>query len=147
MSLTLRVENFDVLDNAGPISIVLDQRGCEVGRGRAMDWVLPAPSRRVSGQHFSVAFQDGTYLLTDASMNGTYMQGSPHRMQGPHTISHGDRFVVGHYVIVAELTYARPHDQSTTSSVNCDGLCLAKRQRCRALGWSSWVAIQQVRQT
>lgn len=108
MSLTLRVENFDVLENAGPTSIFLDQRGCEVGRGRAMDWVLPDPSRRVSGQHFSIAFREGAYWLTDGSMNGTYVQGSAHRLQGAHQIQHGDRFVVGHYVIVAEFAGAAP---------------------------------------
>lgn len=108
MTLTLRVENFDVLENAGPTSIVLDQRGCEAGRGRAMDWVLPDPSRRVSGQHFSVAFRDGAYWLADGSMNGTYVQGSAHRLQGAHRIQHGERFVVGHYVIVAEFAGAAP---------------------------------------
>jgi len=103
MTLTLRVENFDVLDNAGPISIQLSQRGCEAGRGVAMDWVLPDPARRISGQHFSVAFKDGTYWLTDTSMNGTFLQGAPHRLQGAHKIANGDRFVVGHYVIVAQM--------------------------------------------
>ena len=108
LTLTLRVENFDVLDNAGPVSIVLDQRGCDVGRGAAMDWVLPDSAKRISGQHFSVGFHDGGYWLTDASMNGTYLQGSPHRLQGAHQIAHSDRFVVGHYVIVAEIAGGAP---------------------------------------
>ncbi len=108
MTLTLRVENFDVLENAGPTRILLDQRGCEAGRGRAMDWVLPDPSRRISGQHFSVAFRDGAYWLTDGSMNGTFLQGSTHRLQGAHQIKHGERFVVGHYVILAEFAGAAP---------------------------------------
>jgi len=102
MTLTLRIENFDVLDNAGAVQMVLNQRGCEAGRGAAMDWVLPDPARRISGHHFSVDFRDGAYWLTDVSMNGTYLQGSPHRLQGPHRIQTGDRFIVGHYVIVTE---------------------------------------------
>ncbi len=102
MTLTLRIENFDVLEHGGPLSITLNQSGCEVGRGRGMGWVLPDPARHISSHHFSVVYQDGAYWLTDVSTNGTYLQGSPYRLQGPHRIAPGDRFTVGHYVILAE---------------------------------------------
>ncbi len=101
MTLTLRIENFDVLDNGGPVSITLDRSGCDVGRGRGMHWVLPDPGRHISSHHFSVAWRDGAYWLTDTSTNGTFLEGSPYRLQGPHRIGPGDRFTVGHYVIMA----------------------------------------------
>ncbi|MCU0826905.1 MAG: type VI secretion system-associated FHA domain protein TagH [Tabrizicola sp.] len=102
MTLTLRIENFDVLEHGGPVSITLNQSGCDVGRSKAMSWVLPDPGRHISSHHFSVAFRDGGYWLTDVSTNGTFLQGSPYRLQGPHRLAIGDRLVVGHYVIVVE---------------------------------------------
>lgn len=106
MMLTLRIENFDVLDHGGPTSITLNQNGCDAGRGKSMDWILPDPARHISSHHFSVAWRDGAYWLTDMSTNGTFLQGSPHRLQGAHKIVGGERFSIGHYVVVAELAGA-----------------------------------------
>ncbi|MCU0911950.1 MAG: type VI secretion system-associated FHA domain protein TagH [Rhodobacteraceae bacterium] len=103
MTLTLRIENFDVLENGGPASITLHQKGCTVGRGAAMDWVLPDPARHISSHHFDISFRDGAYYLTDVSTNGTFLQGQRYRLDGPHRIGPGDRFTVGHYVVVAAL--------------------------------------------
>lgn len=114
MTLTLRIENFDVLENGGPTSITLNQKGCEVGRSKSMDWVLPDPKRHLSGHHFSVEFNNNAYWLKDTSTNGTFKQGSSHRLQGPHQIAAGDRFLVGHYVIVAQLASAAPVMQPST---------------------------------
>ena len=64
-----------------------------------MDWVLPDTSRHVSGHHFDVRYHDGAYWLTDASTNGTFMQGQHHRIQGPLQLRGGERLIVGHYII------------------------------------------------
>lgn len=106
MTLTLRIENFDVLENGGPASITLHQKGCTVGRSGAMDWVLPDPARHISSHHFDIAFKDGAYYLTDVSTNGTFLHGQRYRLDGPHKIKAGDRFTVGHYVVVADLAGA-----------------------------------------
>lgn len=109
MTLTLRIENFDVLEHGGPLSITLNQSGCDVGRGKGMGWVLPDPGRHISSHHFSVAYRDGSYWLTDVSTNGTFLQGSPYRLQGPHRLTPGDRLTVGHYVILVEGFAQQPH--------------------------------------
>lgn len=114
MTLTLRIENFDVLDHGGPTSIVLDRKGADIGRGKGMDWVLPDPGRHISSRHFTVAFRGGAYFLSDTSTNGTFVQGSSHRIQGEHQIKTGDRFTVGHYVIAADVRTAAPVQQPTT---------------------------------
>lgn len=106
MTLTLRIENFDQLDDGGPLWVSIDQRGASVGRSRGMDWILPDPSRMISGHHFDVTFQNGAYWLTDVSMNGTYLHGQQYRLEGAHRIRPGDRFAVGHYVIMADLAGA-----------------------------------------
>ncbi|WP_411840254.1 type VI secretion system-associated FHA domain protein TagH [Paracoccus sp. ME4] len=101
MSLTLRIENFHVLDDGGPVSIQVPETGLQAGRRSGMDWVLPDASRFISGHHFSVAFDGTTWWLRDVSMNGTFLQDHRHRLDGAHRLSHGDRFQVGHYLIVA----------------------------------------------
>lgn len=101
MSLTLRIENFHVLDDGGPVSVLVPETGLHVGRRSGMDWVLPDASRFISGHHFSVDFDGATWWLRDVSMNGTFLQDHRHRLDGAHALSHGDRFQVGHYLIVA----------------------------------------------
>lgn len=101
MTLTLQIENFHVLDDGGPVSIPVPEAGIQVGRRSGMDWVLPDASRYISGHHFDVSFEKGKWWLQDRSTNGTFLQGHRHRLDGPHPLTHGDRFQVGQYVIVA----------------------------------------------
>ncbi|WP_199259854.1 type VI secretion system-associated FHA domain protein TagH [Paracoccus binzhouensis] len=101
MTLTLQIENFHVLDDGGPVSIAVPETGIQVGRGAGMDWVLPDASRYISGHHFDVTCEGGRWLLRDRSTNGTFLQGQRHRLDGPHVLSHGDRFQVGQYIVVA----------------------------------------------
>ncbi|MFO1164293.1 MAG: type VI secretion system-associated FHA domain protein TagH [Paracoccus sp. (in: a-proteobacteria)] len=101
MTLTLQIENFHVLDDGGPVSILVPETGIQVGRRSGMDWVLPDASRYISGHHFDVSFDGGKWSLLDRSTNGTFLQGHRHRLDGPHPLAHGDRFQVGQYVIVA----------------------------------------------
>ncbi len=103
MTLTLRIENYDLLEDGGPAQISVEGRGFQAGRGSAMDWVLPDPARHISTHHFDVAFVQGAYWLTDVSTNGTFLQGHQYRLEGPHRLTEGDRFQVGHYIIVTHL--------------------------------------------
>lgn len=107
MTLTLRIDNFDTLDNGAPISIDFNGKGGCIGRARSMDWVLPDPGRHISSHHFDVTFTGGTYYLQDVSTNGTFLHAQKHRLDGKHPIQQGDRFMVGHYIIVAEMPVAR----------------------------------------
>ncbi|WP_339109784.1 type VI secretion system-associated FHA domain protein TagH [Thioclava sp. GXIMD4216] len=102
MTLILTLENVDHLDTGGPVSLPLDGRELHVGRRNAMDWVLPDPSRLISGHHFTLRMENGQYWLIDMSTNGTYLQGQSHRLQAPHPLRAGERFLVGRYVIVVQ---------------------------------------------
>ena len=106
MTLILRIENFDQLENGGPTWLQLDGNGASVGRRASMDWTLPDPSKMISGHHFDITYQNGTYLLTDVSMNGTFLDGQRHRLEGPMTLRGGERFIVGHYIIGVDLPAA-----------------------------------------
>lgn len=103
MILTLKIENYDMLENGGPVQITLDRRGASVGRRAAMDWVLPDSSRHISGHHFDIGLVDGAFWLTDVSTNGTFLQGQARRIARPHLLEHGERLVVGHYIIHVEI--------------------------------------------
>ncbi|WP_405402622.1 type VI secretion system-associated FHA domain protein TagH [Paracoccus sp. Ld10] len=101
MTLTLQIENFHMLDDGGPVSVLVPQGGLQVGRRSGMGWVLPDASRYISGHHFDVSHDGVTWWLRDVSTNGTFLQGHRHRLDRPHALSHGDRFQVGQYLIVA----------------------------------------------
>lgn len=103
MKLTLKIENYDFLDDGGPLEISVEGRGILVGRDGAMDWTLPDPARHISSQHFEITFQNGVYWLNDTSTNGTYLQGHSHRVESPYQLAHMDRLQVGHYVVVVVL--------------------------------------------
>ena len=101
--LTLRIENVATLENGGPVSLCLEGRGAQVGRKAGMDWVLPDATRHISGHHFDIAFEYGTYVLHDLSSNGTFLQGERYRLSEPRVLQQGDRLNVGHYVIAVDL--------------------------------------------
>lgn len=109
MTLTLQIENFSVLDDGGPVSVTVPESGLQAGRNAGIGWVLPDASRHISGHHFDVYLQGGQWWLHDRSTNGTFLQGHRHRLDGAHMLSHGDRFQVGQYIIVAMLD--APMDQ------------------------------------
>jgi type VI secretion system protein ImpI len=112
MTLTLQIENFHVLDDGGPVSILVPETGIQVGRRSGMSWVLPDASRYISGHHFDVSHEGGKWWLHDRSTNGTFLQGHRHRLDGPHALTHGDRFQVGQYVIVA--MFDLPNERAMT---------------------------------
>ena len=65
MTLTLRIENFDTLEDGGPTWVTLEQQGASIGRRSAMDWVLPDPAKHISGHHFDIAFRDGALYVAE----------------------------------------------------------------------------------
>ena len=107
-TLTLRIENHATLDNGGPVSLTLTDKGAQIGRKAGNDWVLPDASRHISGHHFDISFKGGQFFLTDVSSNGTFLHGERYRIDGTHQIADGDRFTVGHYILCAQITVDTP---------------------------------------
>ncbi|HKG76767.1 MAG TPA: type VI secretion system-associated FHA domain protein TagH, partial [Beijerinckiaceae bacterium] len=104
MPLTLKIENVARLPDGGPLSVKISgKRGLDIGRDQHLDWTLPDPTRAISGKHCEVRYRDGGYWLHDVSTNGTFLNGSDRRMQGPHRLRHADRIEIGHYIIGVEL--------------------------------------------
>lgn len=104
MTLTLKVRNFDRLDNGVPIEFVLHRRSAVIGRATTSDWCLPDPRNHISSKHCEIVFAGGFYTLTDLSLNGTFLNGAGERMGDPRRIEDGDVLVIGPYEVVARLS-------------------------------------------
>jgi type VI secretion system protein ImpI len=104
MALTLRIENETSLPDGGPLSVsIRGKRGIDIGRDQYLDWTLPDPTRVISGKHCEIRWHDGAYWLHDISTNGTFLYGADSRLKAPHQLRDGDRFSIGHYIVVAAL--------------------------------------------
>jgi type VI secretion system protein ImpI len=104
MGLSLRIENETQLADGGPLSVnVAGKRNIDIGRDTHLDWTLPDPTRFISSKHAEIRYKDGGYWLHDVSTNGTFLNGGDHRMQAPHRLRNGDRFIIGHYIIAVAL--------------------------------------------
>src|SRR6266849_2187663 len=104
MALTLKIENETSLPDGGPLSVSIQgKRGIDIGRDQYLDWTLPDPSRFISGKHCEVRWHDDGYWLHDISTNGTFLDGADSRLKEPHRLRNGDRFAIGHYIIVATI--------------------------------------------
>jgi type VI secretion system protein ImpI len=99
MTLRLSIENVDRLPDGRPLRIEVKERGLDLGRDTHLDWTLPDGSRIVSGKHCEIRFRDGGYWLRDVSTNGTYVNGSLHRLDAPYLLRDGDRLRIGPYII------------------------------------------------
>ncbi|HEX5421439.1 MAG TPA: FHA domain-containing protein, partial [Gammaproteobacteria bacterium] len=62
MAVTLRVSSYQS-QALGSDATRVFQTGGSIGRAAGNDWVLPDPERFVSGQHATVAFEGGEYVL------------------------------------------------------------------------------------
>jgi type VI secretion system protein ImpI len=103
--LSLRIENETTLPDGGPLAITIEgTRGIDIGRDQYLDWTLPDPSRFISGKHCEVRWHDGAYWLHDVSTNGTFLEGTEGRLKGPYKLRDGDRFSIGHYIIIAHVS-------------------------------------------
>jgi len=104
MPITLTIENETNLPDGGPVTLTVSgRRNVDIGRDSHLDWTLPDPTRHISSKHCEIRYNEGGYWLHDVSSNGTFLNGSDHRMQAPHRLRSGDRFAVGHYIIGARV--------------------------------------------
>ncbi len=103
MMLRLSIENVDRLPDGGPLRIEVKGRGLDFGRDAHLDWTLPDPGRTVSSKHCEVRFRDGGYWLHDVSTNGTFVNGSPYRLDAPYLLRDGDLLNIGPYIIAVSV--------------------------------------------
>lgn len=105
MALKLRIVSEHRRALGSRASVVFGVAGGSVGRAADNDWVLPDPSRYVSGRHLRVQFRQGQYYIEDLSTNGTYLndESEPLPKRTPFEVKNGDLLRIGDYQIVAML--------------------------------------------
>jgi type VI secretion system protein ImpI len=115
--LALKIQNETTLPDGGPLGITIDgTRGIDIGRDQHLDWTLPDPSRFISGRHCEIRWHDNAYWLHDVSTNGTFLDGDDRRLKAPHKLRDGDRFSIGHYIILANVSGTAAQAHSTEAS-------------------------------
>ncbi|CCV11973.1 type VI secretion system-associated FHA domain protein TagH [Mesorhizobium sp. STM 4661] len=118
MFIRLQINNVDALPAGISTGYAARDRSFEIGR-EACDWTLSDPDKFISGRHCEVRYDAGAFWLHDISRNGTFINGSSQRMAGPHRLGHGDRLLIGRYVILVAIDDERAttgHPQSNHGS-------------------------------
>lgn len=84
---------------------VFREEGGTIGRSLQNDWILPDPSRFVSGRHATIDYRGGIYYLVDTSSNGVYVNGDcePIGKGKPQRLFNGDRLRLGDFEIVVTI--------------------------------------------
>jgi type VI secretion system protein ImpI len=102
MYIGLQITNVDALPSGASTGYAARDRGFEIGR-TACDWILPDPDKFISGRHCEIRYEAGAFWLYDVSRNGTFVNGSSQRITGPHRLGHGDRVLIGRYVVFVSI--------------------------------------------
>lgn len=102
MFISLQIDNVGSLPAGASTSYAARDRGFEIGR-EACDWTLSDPDKVISGRHCEVRYEAGAFWLHDVSRNGTFINGSSQRMAGSHRLAHGDRLLIGRYVVAVSI--------------------------------------------
>lgn len=106
MYISLQINNIDALPAGMSTGYSARDRGFEIGRD-ACDWTLSDPDKFISGRHCEVRYEAGAFWLHDISRNGTFINGSSQRLTGPHRLGHGDRMLIGRYIILVSIDEER----------------------------------------
>lgn len=72
-----------------------------IGRAPDNDWALPDPGRVMSKHHCRITANAETWLITDTSSNGTFVNGAGLDPGVPQVLRNGDRLVFGAYEVEA----------------------------------------------
>ena len=106
MPLLLTVRCPDARRLAQGYAYVIGANGGHIGRAATNDVVLPDPECFVSGRHATIMRLDGTWVVTDVSANGVFLNDSNDRLvRGqPSVLHHGDRVRIGVYEIAVSIT-------------------------------------------
>jgi len=89
----------------GEMSYTFSESGGSLGRGPDNTWVLDDPDKYMSSVHSRISFENGQYVLSDVSTNGTFVNGSSEPLGGGNKaiLSDGDRFVISDYEFIVNF--------------------------------------------
>src|SRR5690606_15193872 len=124
MSVTLRVSSHQGRA-LGADAVRVFPRGGTIGRSPDNDWVLPDPERFVSSQHAVISVENGEYILTDRSTNGTILNGRELAQGSRVRLASGDTLTIGNYEISVSVDAAggdrAPYGAAAASASQASG--------------------------
>ena len=106
MPLTLRIQSYRKQAPAQPVERRFDQLGGTIGRAAGNDLELPDPGKYISRNHSKIDFADGRYTLMDLGSNPSWINDRPVGAGKVANLEHGDRLLIGDYVLEVELDQA-----------------------------------------
>jgi len=91
---------------------LFDFEGGSIGRGAECDLVLPDPERRISRMQARVSYNNGSYLVINASTsNPMYVNGVELAPGSSKTLSDGDELRAGSYVLAVQSSEAGAREE------------------------------------
>ncbi len=122
MALRLRICSEHRLHLRDRSTVVFGVAGGTIGRSADNDWVLPDPSRFISGRHARVQFRHGSYFFEDISTNGTFLNDAeqPIAKQTPCELRNGDLLKLGEYQIAVSIDSAEDGGIDGTTDLDLD---------------------------
>lgn len=98
-------------------SQTFSESGGTIGRGQDNTWVLDDPEKYMSSCHAQVAFENGRYVLTDLSTNGTFINGAGEPLGNGNKVelNDSDRFSISDYEFLVNIRGSEQNSDSLFS--------------------------------
>ncbi len=103
MTLILTIRNQEAIKDGVVAVFAMTGDGAIIGRSKNNAWTLPDPSNVVSSRHCEIRKLGDSFILTDISTNGTFLNGATERMTEERLVRPGDAFRIGQYDILASF--------------------------------------------
>ncbi len=103
MLLTLRILSYRNQPVPGGGAARFAAAGGSLGRGADNDLVLDDPGKYISRVHAKVSLRDGAFYLEDVGSNASVINDRPLGKGRESALGHGDRVVIGDYLLQAVL--------------------------------------------
>ena len=106
MALTIRTTYYRGLPPGQELACSIKEKICTLGRATDCDFVLPDPERVVSNHQATIHLENGTFILTDTSTNGTFLNHSSDAVGRGQTVQlqEGDVLTIGDYECRISIT-------------------------------------------
>jgi len=110
------IVNFKYAKSANSSSVTFDTFPISIGRSSLCDLTLDDETRYVSSQHAELSCKDSAIILTDTSLNGTFLNQSPSSIGKGNTtvLSDGDVLYIGDYELQLRVS---PRSTDTSSAI------------------------------
>gem|GEM_PF-1902274 len=104
MPLLLTLTSDLDLDDDQVMTQVVGSTGLTIGRGLDNDWIIKDPRRLLSKHHCRLDASGATFIITDTSTNGVFLNESPAPVGRGNTavVSDGDRLRLGELDVVVQ---------------------------------------------